>query len=476
MKKFYVTTSIAYTNAPPHLGFALELLQADVVARYQRFKGEDVFFLTGTDEHGMKIEKKAKQEEKTASFFCDEISEKYRDLIKELFISNNDFIRTSDKEKHWPGVYEMWRKMKENGDIYEKEYEGLYCVGCEAFVMPKDLIDKKCPYHKTEPEEIKEKNYFFKLSRYNGEIKKLIEEDKLEIIPSSRKEEVLFFLKNGLSDISISRSREKLDWGIPVLDDDSQIIYVWADALVNYISAIGYGRDNNNFKNYWPADIHFVGKDISKFHALIWPGMLLSAGLELPRKIFIHGFLTVDGQKMSKSLGNVVNPFELIEKYGSDAFRYYFLREISPTEDGDFSYEKFKERYNADLASGLGNLVSRIITLVSQLEKNDFSEINFEIKEETERTKKNVYEYIDDYKFNLALSEIWKLIKFSDQYIEKNKPWEKKESEKMEIVGNLIFLLKEIALIIDFFMPKTSEKILLQIKSCEKEILFKRIK
>jgi methionyl-tRNA synthetase len=475
MKKFYITTSIVYTNAPPHLGFALELIQADVIARYQRYKERDVFFLTGTDEHGTKIEKKAEQEKKTTIEFCDEISDKYRDLIKRLSISNSDFIRTSDRERHWPGVYEMWRRMKESGDIYEKEYEGLYCVGCEAFIMPKDLVDEKCPYHKTEPEEIKEKNYFFKLSRYSDEIERLIKEDSLEIFPSSRKEEILSFLRNGLNDISISRSREKLNWGIPVLEDDSQIIYVWADALVNYISAIGYGRQDNSFNDIWPADVHFVGKDISKFHALIWPGMLLSAGLELPHRIFIHGFLTVNNEKMSKSLGNVVSPLDLIEKYGSDAFRYYFLREISPTEDGDFSYEKFNERYNSDLASGLGNLVSRTITLASQVERNNSLDISLEIKEEVQKIKKEVYLYIDNYKFNLALSEIWKLIKFSDQYIEKNKPWEKDRDSRSQIINDLIFILKEVSLLISFFMPDTSKKIISQIESLKSEALFKRI-
>ncbi len=475
MKKFYITTSIVYANALPHLGFALELIQADVIARHRRLIGDDVFFLTGTDEHGLKVARKAEEEGKTPKEFCDQIANEYKRLTKTLAISNNDFIRTSDKEKHWPGIHKLWEKLKESGDIYEKNYQGLYCVGCETFVTEKDLIDGKCPYHQKEPEIVKEKNYFFRLSKYSKEIEIAIENNSIKIFPESRKNEMLSFIrKDGLKDISFSRPKEKVKWGIPVPGDEKQNIYVWADALGNYLSGIGYGRNESDFKNHWPVDIHFIGKDISKFHCLIWPGILLSAGLELPKTIFIHGFLTVDGQKMSKSLGNVVDPFDLIEKYGTSAFRYYFLREISPTEDGDFSHEKFKERYNADLASGLGNLVARVITLSDKLPEVKTEKASLELKKEVEKTWKERDEFLNDFKFNRALDSIWSLISYCDRLIDKEKPWEKSEKQ-LTVIGDLIFALENIARLLNPFMPGTSEKIIGQVESQKSDPLFKRM-
>ncbi len=477
MKKFYITTSIAYTNAPPHIGFALELIQADVVARYQRQKGKDVWFLTGTDEHGLKIAEKAKELGKTPKEFSSEMFEKFRTLAEKLNISHNDFIRTTDKEKHWPGVVKLWKKLEAKKDIYEKDYEGLYCVGCEAFLLPKDLVDGKCPFHQKEPSVVKEKNYFFRLSKYSEIIKEKILKNEIEIVPLSRRNETVAFLENGLEDVSFSRPKEKVEWGIPVPGDENQKIYVWADALTNYISAVGYGKDEKQFKNYWPADIHFIGKDIFKFHSLIWPGMLLSAELELPEKIFIHGFLTVDGVKMSKSLGNVVDPFELIDEYGVDAVRYYFLREISSFEDGDFSHKKFKERYNGDLASGLGNLVARVIKLaeISDCSFSDSNEFyNTDFQEMINNTRKNYDEALDSFKFNEALIAVWKVINFCDKYIEKEKPWQESEKRK-EVIGDLLLAINEIAERLKPFMPETSEKIIGQIKSRKSEPLFKRI-
>ena len=354
MKKFYISTSIAYANAPPHLGFALELVQADVLTRYQRSLKKDIFFLTGTDEHGAKVVKAAERAPKTPKDFVDEISWKFKALAKVLDISNDDFIRTSDQKRHWPEVRKVWLKLKENGDIYKKKYQGLYCVGCEAFITKKDLADGKCRIHQKEPEVIKEENYFFRLSRYSKMITEILRMGKINIIPETRKNEMLSFVGQGLEDISFSRPRKDLKWGIPVPNDETQTIYVWADALTNYLSGA---------KNRWPADIQCIGKDILKFHSLIWPGMLLSLGLPLPKVILVHGFITVAGQKMSKSLGNVIDPFELVKKYGTDAVRYFLLREIPPTEDGDFTYEKFEGRYNADLAKGLGNLAARVITM-----------------------------------------------------------------------------------------------------------------
>jgi methionyl-tRNA synthetase len=470
MKKFYITTSIAYTNAPPHIGFALESIQADVLARYHRSLKEDVFFLTGTDEHGAKIVKAAEAAGKTPKEFVDDIALRFKGLKQVLDLSNDGFIRTTDQAAHWPSVQKVWLKLKERGDIYKKNYRGLYCSGCEAFITKKDLVQGKCAIHLKEPELINEENYFFKLSRYADKIKDLIEKDKLKIVPEARKNEMLSFINQGLEDVSFSRPRKDLKWGIPVPGDDSQTIYVWADALTNYISAIGYEKENKVFKKFWPADIHCVGKDILKFHALIWPGMLLSLGLDLPKSIFVHGFITVDGQKMSKSLGNVIDPFELAEKYGRDPVRYYLLREIPSSEDGDFSYEKFEKRYNSELASGIGNLVSRVRVMA---EKAGFKEkkskaVNLEI----ERTSKNYSSSIKSLKFNEALKAVWELIGFCDKHIEENRPWEEKE-DSSEVLGSLLVVLDNIAGLLKPFLPETAEKIEKEIERDKKSGRFK---
>ncbi len=454
MKKTYLTTSIAYTNAPPHIGYALELVQADSYARFKRSIGEDVWFLTGTDEHGLKINQKAKELGIDTIDFCNNMSAMFLKLIKELNISNNDFIRTTDQEKHWPSVIKLWNDLVENGDIYEKEYEGQYCVGCEAFITPRDIVDGMCAIHKKAPEKVKENNYFFRLSKYSNQILECLEKDIIKVTPQSRKNEMISFIKSGLEDVSFSRPKDKVGWGIPVPGDDNQLIYVWADALTNYISAI-----SDNLNDYWPADVHFVGKDISKFHILIWPAMLMSLGLSLPKNIFIHGFITVDGQKMSKSLGNVIDPFELIEKYGADAFRYYFLREITPTEDGDFSYLKFQERYNADLVGGLGNLVARVNAMAEKVSIEGLV-VEKEITDLVNNIRSQRDEAMESFKFSVALASIWELISFADKYIEENKPWEKDAKNKEQVICNLTHLIKSIGELIAPFMPKTSSNIL----------------
>ncbi|MDD2696607.1 MAG: class I tRNA ligase family protein [Candidatus Pacebacteria bacterium] len=466
--KFYITTSIAYTNASPHIGFALELIQADTIARYQRFSGKDVFFLTGTDEHGQKVVKAAENAKKKLEEFTDEISSQFKKLKDVLNLSNDDFIRTTDKTRHWPVVQDIWLKLRENGDIYKKKYQGLYCVGCEAFITKKDLIEGKCKIHQKEPEMIEEENYFFKLSKYSEEIEEKIEKNEVKITPAERKNEILSFIRQGLEDVSFSRPRKDLKWGIPVPDDDSQTIYVWADALANYLSALGY-PNGEKFKDYWPPDIQFIGKDILRFHAVIWLGILLSLKLELPKNIFIHGYLTSGGQKMSKSLGNVVDPFELVKKYGTDSVRYFLLREIPSAEDGDFSYEKFEERYNADLAKGLGNLTARVLTLAKNIKP-----VKEKFEKETEKVKNNLKKSLEVPKFNEALVSIWGLIGACDRYIEEERPWEVKENQK-EVIGNLLFALNEIAGLIRPFLPETSEKILKQIKIQKSEPLFPRL-
>ena len=484
MKKFYIPTSIAYTNQRPHIGFALEVIQADVLARYHRLLGEEVFFLTGTDEHGMTNVRAAKEAGKTPEDFTEEISKRVRDLTGILNLSNDDFIRTTDKKRHWPTVKKVWLKLKENGDIYKKKYKGLYCVGCEAFVKEKDLVDGKCPLHGKTPEAIEEENYFFRLSKYSKEIERIIEKDKIKIIPRTRKNEILNFIKQGLEDISFSRPRKDLKWAIPVPDDPSASTYVWADALSNYISALGYAKNGNKFKKYWPADIHCIGKDILKFHGAIWPGMILSLGLPLPKTIFVHGFITVGGQKMSKSLGNVIDPFELVKKYGTDAVRYFLLREIPPTEDGDFTYPKFEERYNSDLAKGLGNLVARVLTMAERTKIQAYTHIAIqpEIDQAWERCKKS----LEEFKFNEALMAIWDLISFADGYIERERPWEvitelsTKERDQRTLgqkvaINNLLFILGNIAQLLQPFLPETSEKIFEQIKTKKSKLLFPRI-
>lgn len=495
--KFYITTSIAYVNASPHIGYALELTQADVLARYHRLLGEDTWFLTGTDEHGTKIIKAAEAARLSPKEFTDQISVQFQKLCGVLNISNDDFIRTSDEKRHWPAAQKLWRELAERGDLYKKNYEGLYCVGHEAFVKKSDLKDGVCPLHKTKPEKIEEENWFFKLTKYKKELKKIIEKDELQILPASRKKEVLNLLEDA-EVVSFSRPSDPpvggIKWGIPVPEDPTQTMYVWADALSNYISAIGYAENSANFQKYWPADIHLVGKDILRFHAIIWPAMLLSTSLPLPKSICVHGFVTVNGEKMSKTVGNVVDPFKMIEKYGSDIVRYYLLREISSDEDGDFSEEKLKERYNGDLANGLGNLVQRVATLIESKMDGKLiydpkliePEVEKKIKEISEKYKNQ----IDLFRLHEAIGSIWELIGFANQYIDDKKPWavpilsstkiqnrgssisqpnqndleeigtiKHDEKEFLIIMTNLMLMFHDITLLLSPFLPETSEKI-----------------
>lgn len=477
MKKLFISTSLPYVNSSPHLGFALEIIQADAIARYHRILGEDVFFLTGTDEHGSKIARKAEELNKKPQEFVDEISHKFRELKDVLNLSNSDFIRTTDRKRHWPTVHKVWQKLKENGDIYKKKYKGLYCVGCESFLTKRDLVDGKCPIHKKEPEVIEEENYFFKLSRYQDQLKEILESNQIKIFPELRKNEMLNFVKDGLEDVSCSRDKSKVEWGVPVPDDDNQKIYVWFEALINYISALDYSENSDKFNKYWPADVHCIGKDITRFHLLLWPAMLLSLGLDLPKHVLIHGFLTVDGEKMSKSIGNVIDPLELVKKYGIDPVRYFLLREITPTEDGDFTYEKFEQRYNADLASGLGNLVSRIITMAEKSEcgikvVNEFQNPN--ALHASKMAKKKYKEAMKILRFNEALTAVWEFISFCDKYIEQEKPWECKEEDNI-VISDLLAGLVVIAELLQPFMPETSDQITKQLKKGKSEALFPRL-
>ncbi|MBI5742567.1 MAG: methionine--tRNA ligase, partial [Candidatus Niyogibacteria bacterium] len=366
-KKFYITTAIDYANAAPHMGHALEKTQADALARYHRILGEEVRFTTGTDEHGAKIARAAKKAETAPQAFVDQNAEKFKELLRLLDISNDDFIRTSDAGRHHPAAVKIWRALAASGDIYKKSYRGLYCVGHEAFITEKDLTDGKCADHNAAPETIEEENYFFKLSKYGPRIKQAIESGEMKIIPEFRQNEILALIAEGLEDVSFSRPARDISWGVPVPDDPTQTMYVWCDALTNYISALGFGgADEKLFEKFWPEATHLIGKDILRFHAAIWPGMLLSAGLPLPKRIITHGFVTSQGQKMSKTIGNVVDPLTIIEKYGAEALRYYFVREMPTFDDGDFTEEKMKAAYNGSLANGLGNFVSRTSKMITQ--------------------------------------------------------------------------------------------------------------
>jgi methionyl-tRNA synthetase len=451
-----------YANANPHIGFAFELVLADVLARYHRLEGNDTFFLTGTDEHGATVAKAADKNNKSPKEFVDEVSAKVKELAKILNISNDDFIRTSDQTRHWPAAQKLWNLIKD--DLYKKNYEGLYCVGHEAFMKKSDLVDGVCPLHKTEPEKIKEENWFFKLTKYKKEIKKKIESGEMKIVPETRKQEILNLIDDA-EDVSFSRPFKDLRWGIPVPGDETQTMYVWADALTNYISALGYTEENPKFEKFWPADVHLVGKDILRFHAMIWPAMLLSAGLPLPKAIYVHGFITVDGEKMSKTIGNVVDPFEAVKKYGAEVVRYFLLREIPSGDDGDFSNKKLEERYNGDLANGLGNLVQRILTLVENNLDNELiykTELtDADIAKKTTETLKEYKKNIESFSLHEALAKIWDLISFADKYMDDKKPWaviKRDEKEFLAIMTNLIVIIHGVARMLLPFMPETSDK------------------
>lgn len=473
--KFYVTTSIVYTNASPHIGFALELIQADVIARYHRLKGKDTYFLTGTDEHGQKIAKKAKEQGIAIQEFVDKTAAKFYKLTEKLDISNDDFIRTTDKKRHWPTAEALWKKLQANKDLYKQKYTGYYCVGCEAFLTEKEIVNGRCPVHHVEPEKVEEENYFFKLSKYQDKIKTLIQEDKLKIIPEARKKEILSFIEGGLSDISVSRSAAKLQWGIPVPGDPSQVMYVWVDALSNYLSALDYAHDGKKYKKYWPADVHCIGKDIVRFHSIIWIGILLAVGLEIPKRIFVHGFITSAGEKMSKSLGNIVDPLKLADRFGTDPLRYYLLAEISSTGDGDFTETKLINRHNTDLADGLGNLLSRTIGLAKKnsvkldLQRNPGGEI----KQQIAKIEKEVEKNIELLELKKAIEKIWDLIHYADRYIEKKKPWQE-SWEQEKVIFEMLYICYTLSELLLPFLPETALKMKEQLLTGEKEILFSK--
>ena len=497
--KFYITTAIDYVNAKPHIGHALEKIQADVLARYHRAKGDEVWFLTGVDVHGLKNFRAAEAVGQKPEDFTSENSAFFKNLKNILNLSWDDFISTGDQDRHWPGVQKLWNRLYEAGDLYKKNYKGFYCVGCEAFITEKELVDGKCSIHQKAPETIEQENWFFRLSKYSKEIESRIKNDELRIIPETRKNEILSFIESGLEDVSFSRQKKDLPWGIPVPNDPDQVMYVWCDALSNYITAIGYGSANSGqrtaagymndpssklqapssmFHDLWPADLHVIGKDILRFHAAIWPGMLIAAGLPLPKSIFAYGFITVEGQKMSKTLGNIIDPAELVEKYGTDAVRYYLLREISTYEDGDYGSKKFEKRYNADLANGIGNLVARVAALGERIMPVKFSfekDIEDSVKKECGRIFADYEKSISEIKLNESLASAWELVSIADKYINEKKPWAVKDAEEFKkIIANSCYLIGVINNLISPFIPLTAEKISEQISYSESAFKIKK--
>jgi methionyl-tRNA synthetase len=474
-KTVFISTAIPYVNGDPHIGHSLEYVQTDVMARYFRLKyGKDkVFALTGTDENALKNVIAAEAAGQTTIEFIDSKTAEFKKLYDTLGLSFDDFIRTTE-ERHIKGSQKLWTSMNP-ADLYQDTYEGMYCVGCEEFKTEKDLVDGLCPEHKKKPEVVKEKNYFFKLSNYQKEIEKLITDDVIKIVPTKRKNEVLGFIKEGLKDFSISRSMARArNWGVPVPGDDSQVMYVWVDALSNYITALNYDSDGELYKKFWDNHdskrVHVIGKGIVKFHALYWIGMLLSAKLPLPTEEFVHGYVTVEGNKIGKSLGNAIHPKEVVDKYGVDAFRYYLLREIPAYGDGDFSWSRMDEVYQADLQNGLGNLVARVAAMA---EKEGLS---FELKQHT--LSSEIEAELSEYRFDQAIVSIWDKIRRADQYVSEKKVWQLKDKEKAEALEHLVNEIRQIALDLEAFLPTTAKKIWEQYrqeKIIKSEPLFPRL-
>ena len=475
MSKYYITTPIYYINDVPHIGHAYTTIAADVLSRYHKSKGEEVFFLTGTDEHGAKIAEAAKKAGKEPKEFVDNLIPKFKDAWKKLNIEYSEFFRTTDPE-HEKMVQDFVSKLNEKGLIKKKKYEGLYCVGCERYLKQDELVKGKCPDHKTELVKQSEENYFFKLSQFGDQILAKIKSGELEIGPDSRKNEVLGKINQGLEDISISRSG--VEWGIKFPGDDSQTIYVWVDALLNYYTATKIYKQ----EDIWPADLHLMAKDILWFHAIIWPAMLLALDLPIPKKVFAHGFFTVNGQKMSKSLGNVLDPIILADKFGADAVRFAVLREFPFGEDGDISEEKIAVRYT-ELANNIGNLVQRTLSMIGKyqikISSHSSENGNPDSGSQISSLQSGMTSAIEALKFNEALMEIMKFAENANRYIAEREPWAlAKASKTEELTEVLIKSFENISNIADYllpFMPETSEKIQKQLETLEPEVLFPRI-
>ena len=460
-KKLYITTAIPYANGAPHIGNALDYLIADIWARYQRQQGNEVRFQVGTDEHGNKIAEKAAENGLTPQEYVDGTVQNFKNLMDKMKTTYTDFIRTTDSHHVGASQY-IWMKLQPY--IYKNTYEGWYCTGCESFYTEKEVAESHgvCPNHQKPFERLSEENYYLRISEFTPKIIEAIESDRMKIVPEYRKKEFLNFLKGGLEDVSISRPKKNLTWGIPVPGDPEQIMYVWIDALANYLTVIGY-PDIPEWEDFWPANVQVIGKDILRFHAGIWPAMLLGLGLPLPKTLLVHGHISSNGVKMSKSIGNVVDPNEIIDNYGLDAFRYYFSRHVATQDDGDFTWEKFENAYNNELGNDLGNLASRVANMVKRYQSGVIGEIP---RDEHDRHTYN--NCMKDLEFNKAIDEAWGLVRAHNQYIESVKPWEiakkakedkDEENHLAEVLAHSVSGLLQIGEMLKPFMPDTAEKL-----------------
>lgn len=471
---YYITTAIDYVNSLPHIGTAYEKIGADVLARFHRFRGESVRFQMGNDEHSINVKKEAEKQGLSPQVYCDQMKGRFLAIWRKLDISFDEFIQTTE-ERHRLSVERCFSEMSARGDIYEKDYEGWYCESCEAFYLEKDLSGGLCPHHKKKPAWIKEKNLFFRLSQYQDKLLQHIQANPDFIRPKMRENEIVQLIKGGLEDVSVSRSG--FDWGIPVPGKPGHVVYVWFDALINYISSLGYhlGGDVSPSK-WWPASLHVIGKDITRFHCVIWPAMLMSLGLPLPKTVFGHGFVYLKGEKMSKSLGNIVTPLDIIDTWGADALRYYLLREGGFGRDGDFTWENFILRYQSDLANGLGNLLARTLGMLGKYSSGCFVKVESEFSNKIRADSIPLFEQIksyldpsvgDDIEFHKALAAIWELVRACDRHIDSTAPWRLfKEGKTQEVAASLYAVgegLRVIALLLAPFLPQTAARIWLQL-------------
>jgi len=473
-KPFFLTTAIDYVNNIPHIGTAYEKIGADVIARFKRLEGQEVFFLMGNDEHSINVKKEAQSRNLSPLDYCDQMAGQFQQIWKKLGISYDRFIRTTEK-RHEQSVQALFKKIYDNGDIYPAKYHGLYCESCETFYHEKDLENGCCPQHGKEPEWIEEDNYFFALSRYSERLRKYIKENKILILPEIRKNEIINVIKGGLEDISISRS--SFDWGIPLPIQPDHVVYVWFDALINYISAIGYGWDDEMFNRLWPADMHVIGKDITRFHCIIWPAMLLAAGLEIPRMVFGHGFVYLKGEKMSKTLGNVITPMDIADVYGPDALRYYLLRDTGFGKDGNFTWENFLERFNGDLANDFGNLLQRVTSMIHRYRSGSIP-APYYLEDADQALKESCLQLYPEVKaclepsqgeinFHLALARTWETIRLGNKYIDQCAPWDLQKKGLQERLDTVLYCAAEcmrfVGLVISPFLPFSADNLFEQL-------------
>lgn len=461
MGKFYATTPIYYVNGEPHIGHAYTSISVDTLARWHRLIGDETFMLTGTDENTLKLVKKAEAEGVTPQEIADRYAARFEELTKLMNVSNDDFIRTTDQDKHHRGAQEIWKRLEAGGHIYKGTYEGLYCVDCEAYYTEKDLVNGACPIHGTEPEHLEEENYFFKLSAFTEQIGKVIASGKYEITPESRRNEILSVIEEGLQDISCSRPADKLTMGVVVPGDDSQRMYVWFEALTNYVNGIGFPKNEKLFKQFWPADVHMIGKEILRFHAAVWPAMLMAADLPLPKRLHVHGFFTSEGKKMSKSLGNVVDVFEAVEERGVDALRYYLLTALPYASDGDYSEHRFQEVYDSELANDLGNLASRVLTLVEKKCEGSVPEgaADSGLQNAVAKAHGAFAARLDECRFADALAALNELVSEANKFVDSQQPYKQEGEDLSNSLYSLIQVLGHLALLYAPVVPEAAGKL-----------------